>query len=48
MRNQKTPTKVKTVVNLAKFEMSKKEGLQLEGGPELSRGTVTGPANGQG
>jgi hypothetical protein len=30
---------------LLNFTISKKEALSLEGGPELSRGTVTTPAD---
>ena len=31
---------------LLNFTISKKEALSLEGGPELSRGTVSTPATG--
>ena len=38
-------TKKEEIKNvLLNFTISKKEALSLEGGPELSRGTVTSPA----
>ncbi|WP_157811772.1 hypothetical protein [Tenacibaculum sp. SZ-18] len=40
----KTKKQNKKELHLSKFVIKKKEALQLEGGPETDRGTVTVPA----